>query len=139
VLELAELKTHPDFLTNALRVKHRARINALVGARIALGSQAEWIERLNHAGIPCGRVMDFAEVLADPQTEARQMVLSVDHPGHGTVRMTGSPLKFAEAPNGIARPAPELGADSDVVLRDLGLSDADLRSLRQRGIIGARG
>jgi crotonobetainyl-CoA:carnitine CoA-transferase CaiB-like acyl-CoA transferase len=138
-LELSELKTHPDFLTNPLRVKHRARINALVGARIALGTQGEWIERLNRAGVPCGRVMDFAEILADPQTEARQMVLSVDHPGHGTVRMTGSPLKFTEAPNGIARPAPELGADTDVVLRDLGVTDADLTSLRQRRIIGARG
>jgi crotonobetainyl-CoA:carnitine CoA-transferase CaiB-like acyl-CoA transferase len=139
VLDLAELKTHPDFLTNALRVKHRARINALVGARIALGAQADWIERLNRAGIPCGRVMDFADVLDDPHTAAREMVLSVDHPGHGTVRMTGFPLKFAEAPSRLARPAPELGADTDAVLRALGVTDPELTSLRQRGIIGVRG
>jgi CoA:oxalate CoA-transferase len=137
-LDLAELKAHPDFATNDLRVKHRARINALVGARIALGTQAEWIDRLNRAGVPCGRVMDFAEVFADPQVAAREMVLSVDHPGHGAVRMPGFPVKFAQAPCRIRRPAPGLGADTDEVLREVGLGDAELADLRARGVIGAR-
>jgi len=137
-LDLAELRGHPDFRTNELRVRHRARINALVGAKIALRSQAEWIERLNRAGVPCGRVMDFAEVFADPQIAAREMVLSVDHPGHGAVRMPGFPIKFGEAPCRISRPAPELGADTDAVLRDLGLGPAELLALRERGVIGVR-
>jgi crotonobetainyl-CoA:carnitine CoA-transferase CaiB-like acyl-CoA transferase len=137
-LDLGELKAHPDFATNELRVRHRARINALVGARIALGTQAAWIERLNRAGVPCGRVMDFAEVFADPQIAAREMVLSVPHPAHGTVRMPGFPIKFGEAPCRIRRPAPELGADTDEVLRALGVDDAELDRLRARGVVGAR-
>ena len=137
-LDLAELKTHPDFSTNDRRVRHRARINALVGAKIALGTQAEWIDRLNAAGVPCGRVMDFAEVFADPQIAAREMVLSVEHPGHGAVRMPGFPLKFAQAPCRVRRPAPGLGADTDEVLREVGVGDAELAALRARGVIGAR-
>ena len=139
VLGLAELRSHPDFASNDLRVRHRARINALVGAKIALGTQAEWIERLNRAGVPCGRVMDFAEVFADPQIAAREMVLSVEHPGHGAVRMPGFPVKFAQAPCRIRRPAPDLGADTDAVLREAGVTDGELADLHARGIVGARG
>jgi crotonobetainyl-CoA:carnitine CoA-transferase CaiB-like acyl-CoA transferase len=137
-LDLTELKAYPDFATNELRVRHRARINALVGARIALGTQAAWIERLNRAGVPCGRVMDFAEVFADPQIAARDMVLSVPHPGRGAVRMPGFPIKFGEGPCRIRRPAPELGADTDDVLRELGVDGAELDRLRGRGVVGAR-
>src|SRR5262245_16067036 len=137
-LDLTELKGHPDFSTNDKRVRHRSRINALVGAKIALGTQAEWIERLNRAGVPCGRVMDFAEVFADPQIAAREMVLSVEHPGHGTVRMPGFPVKFAQAPCRVRRPAPALGVDTDEVLREVGVGDAELAGLRARGVIGAR-
>ena len=133
-LGLGELKAHPDFASNELRVKHRPRINALVGAKIALGTRAEWIERLNRAGVPCGRVMDFAEAFADPQILARDMVLTVDHPGHGAVRMPGFPMKFTQAPCRVAGPAPALGADTDAVLGDLGVPAAELDRLRQRGI-----
>jgi len=134
-LELAELKTHPDFLTNELRVRHRARINALVGARIALGARDQWIERLNRAGVPCGRVLTLPEVFADPQTAAREMLLEVEHPGHGPVRMTGFPIKLTEAPCAIRRPAPALGADTAAVLAELGLPPAELATLRRDHVI----
>jgi len=134
-LELGELKTHPDFLTNELRVRHRARINALVGARIALGARDQWIERLNRAGVPCGRVLTLPEVFADPQTAAREMLLEVEHPGHGPVRMTGFPIKLTEAACAIRRPAPALGADTTDVLTELGLSPGELSALRRDRVI----
>jgi crotonobetainyl-CoA:carnitine CoA-transferase CaiB-like acyl-CoA transferase len=125
-LDLEALREHADFRTNDLRVQHREAINALIHERIAQAPKAYWIQRLNAAGVPCGVVMNLAEVFADPQVVSQEMVLAIPHPGHGTVKMTGFPLKFREAPLAVRYAAPDLGAHTAVVLRALGYSDVDL-------------
>jgi crotonobetainyl-CoA:carnitine CoA-transferase CaiB-like acyl-CoA transferase len=57
------------------------------------------------------------------------MVLTQHYPGHGDVRMLGFPIKFAEAPCQLRRPAPELGADSQAVLGELGYSVEEIAAL----------
>jgi len=134
-LGLPELRQDPRFATNDLRVKDRAAINAAVEARLQTDTTEYWIEKLNAAGVPCGRVMGLAEVFADPQVIDQEMVLSQEHPGHGMVRMLGFPIKFAEAPCRLRRPAPELGADSDEILRQLGYAPDDIARLRVGGVL----
>lgn len=131
VLELEVLLEHPDFRTNDLRVQHRAAINALINARIAQAPKAYWIETLNAAGVPCGVVMNLADVFADPQTLSQEMVMTVPHPGHGAVKMTGFPLKFQEAPCTVRYLVPELGAHTTCVLRALGYSASEITTLSQ--------
>src|SRR5438067_5996962 len=106
-LGLAELREDPHFAANDLRVKNRAAINAAIEARLQTETTDYWIEKLNAAGVPCGRVMGLAEVFADPQVIDQEMVLRQEHPGHGAVQMLGFPIKFAEAPCWLRRPAPE--------------------------------
>ena len=130
-----EWRDDPRFLTNDLRVANRAAMNAAVAARLAAGTTEHWIARLNAAGVPCGRVMDLGEVFADPQVADQEMVLTQEHPGHGAVRMLGFPLKFAEAPCRLRRPAPEIGADSDALLRELGFAAAEIAALRAAGAV----
>jgi crotonobetainyl-CoA:carnitine CoA-transferase CaiB-like acyl-CoA transferase len=79
--------------------------------------------------------MGLAEVFADPQVIDQQMVLTQDHPGHGAVRMLGFPIKFAEAPCRLRRPAPEIGGDSDAVLRELGYSAEEIAAMRAAGVV----
>src|SRR5438309_6152240 len=134
-LAMPELPAGPRFATNDLRVRNRVAINAAVEARLVTETTAYWIDKLNAAGVPCGRVMGLAEVFADPQVIDQQMVLSQEHPGHGTVRMLGFPIKFAEAPCALRRPAPEIGADTDAVLQQLGYSAADIARLREAGVV----
>jgi CoA:oxalate CoA-transferase len=134
-LSLAELRADPRFATNDLRVRNRAAINAAIEARLVIETTEYWIEKLNAAGVPCGRVMGLAEVFADPQVIDQEMVLSQEHPGHGTVRMLGFPIKFAEAPCALRRPTPEVGADTDAVLHELGYSAAEIATLRVSGAV----
>jgi CoA:oxalate CoA-transferase len=63
------------------------------------------------------------------------MVLNQEHPGHGTVRMLGFPIKFAEAPCRLRHPAPELGADTDEILAAMGYSAEDIARLRAAGVL----
>jgi crotonobetainyl-CoA:carnitine CoA-transferase CaiB-like acyl-CoA transferase len=134
-LGLPELRSDPRFRTNDLRVANRAAINAAIEARLALGTTEHWIATLNAAGVPCGRVMGLAEVFADPQVVDQEMVLTHDHPGHGAVRMLGFPIKFAEAPCRLRLSAPEIGGDTDAVLRELGYSREEIIALREAGVV----
>jgi crotonobetainyl-CoA:carnitine CoA-transferase CaiB-like acyl-CoA transferase len=134
-LGAGEWRQDPRFLSNDLRVANRAAINAAVEAKLAGATTADWIARLNAAGVPCGRVMALPEVFADPQVRDQEMVLTQDHPGHGMVEMLGFPIKFAEAPCRLRRPAPELGADTDSVLAGLGYSPGEVARLRAAGAV----
>jgi CoA:oxalate CoA-transferase len=134
-LEEPGLKTDPLYATQAARVANRARINAIVGGRLAGNTTAYWVETLNAAGVPCGPVNSVAEVFADPQIQAQQMVIDVDHPGYGIVRMLGFPMKLSETPCRVRRSAPRLGEHSDEVLAELGYSEAERAAWRRDGVI----
>jgi CoA:oxalate CoA-transferase len=62
-------------------------------------------------------------------------VLDIEHPGHGEVRMLGFPIKFTQAPCRLYRPAPDLGADSEAVLDELGYSPEEIARLRTAGVV----
>jgi crotonobetainyl-CoA:carnitine CoA-transferase CaiB-like acyl-CoA transferase len=134
-LDLAHLLDQPEFATNDARVKNREPLRALINEKIATDTVEGWILRLNQAGVPSGRVMTLADVFADPQVQDQEMVLEVDHPGHGPVRMTGFPVKLSETPAKIRRPAPTMGEHTDAVLEDLGYDAAKIAGLKDRGVI----
>ena len=78
----------------------------------------------------------MTEVLADPQVAAQEMVVTVPHPGHGDVKMTGFPLKFAASPLEVRHPAPDLGAHSHAILHQAGYTENDIKKLIDDRIIG---
>ena len=132
---LPEVLADPEFDTMAKRLRNRAALNARINGALASDTQANWIARLNRAGVPCGRVQSLTEALADPQVAAQEMVLDVPHPGHGDVKMTGFPMKFAQTPLRVRHPAPDLGADTARILLDAGYSEAEISDLRAAQVI----
>ena len=118
-LGLEQLLSDPHYATNSDRLFNRDALSERINKVTCCQSVNHWIKAINHAGCPCGRVLDLAEVFEDPQVLAQDMVLNVPHPGHGNVRMTGFPVKLSRTPAGIQRPAPDLGADTKEILDKL--------------------
>jgi crotonobetainyl-CoA:carnitine CoA-transferase CaiB-like acyl-CoA transferase len=134
-LDLQHLKDRPEFANNTLRFENRTAINGEINARTRLMPVAHWIDVINRAGVPCGRVLNVAEVFADPQTQHQQMRVTIDHPEHGALDVLGFPIKFTQAPCTMHRPPPDLGGDTDEILRELGLAPDQIHHLRQAKVI----
>jgi CoA:oxalate CoA-transferase len=135
-LGLEDLLSDARFETNEVRLRNRAELNALINAALSGGTQDEWIERLNRAGVPSGRVQSLTAALDDPQVAAQEMVLRVPHDGYGDVAMTGFPIKFSQTPLAVRHAAPDLGADGQATLRAAGFDQAEIEDLIAKGVLG---
>ena len=120
VIGLEDLLDRPEYATNEARRARRPELAAAINERTGTRTVDDWIERLNEGGCPCGRVMDLPEVFSDPQVLDQDLVLDVPHPGAGTVRITGFPVKLSVTPCAIVRPAPRLGEHTEEVLAEIG-------------------
>jgi crotonobetainyl-CoA:carnitine CoA-transferase CaiB-like acyl-CoA transferase len=135
VLGHAEWATDPRFTTNTLRIGNLPALAALIEGVTATASRAEWLERLDAAGIPCGPILNYEEALATPQAIAREMTTEVDHPILGRLRTIGTPIKMSETPLDPHRRAPMLGEHTDAVLAQAGYSDDEIEQLRYSGAV----
>ncbi|MBV8495103.1 MAG: CoA transferase [Alphaproteobacteria bacterium] len=117
-----DLAQNPLFQTNPLRNQHQPALKAEIEGVLNAGPTEHWIAVLEKAGIPCGPVNNVAQALAHPQTEARNMLIDVDDPVIGSLKLAGNPMKFsAFADPSTREPAPDLDADRQQILRELGL------------------
>jgi formyl-CoA transferase/CoA:oxalate CoA-transferase len=124
------------FATNAARVTGYAELKPRLEAHLRRRSRSEWIAQLDAAGVACGSVRDLREVFSDPQLSAREMIAHVDHSRIGSLNVLGTPLKLSVTPGEVRTAPPTLGQHTDAVLqRDLGLSGADIASLRAAGVV----
>lgn len=137
VLGLGLLMEDERYDTNTKRFARRGELNALLNARTRLDTQEAWIRKLNAAGVPCGRVQDLKEALEDPQVVAQEMVIEVDQPGHGAVRMLGFPVKLDGTPCAVRLPAPALGAHTREVLIAADFSAKEMAEFEAEGVIMA--
>ena len=118
----ADLADSPLFTTNALRNQHQEVLKAEIEDVLGGESTEQWIAVLEAAGVPCGPVNNIAQALAHPQTAARNMVVAVDDPTIGSLKLAGNPMKLSAFADPATRaPAPDLDADRDHILRELGL------------------
>lgn len=97
------------FATNALRVVAVDELEEAIEAAFVAGDVASWLERLDAAGVPAGRVAGLDEVYDSPQVAHLGLVDEVDHPSLGTIRLPGSPVSYSRSRRDPPRPPPTLG------------------------------
>lgn len=135
LLDLAALAGDPRYATNAARVRHRDALVPLLQDAFHARERQGWLALLEAAGIPCGPVNDIADVFADPQVKARDMVTCIEHPHAGAVPLVASPLKLSATPVDLRHAPPLLGQHTDEVLREAGYDEVEIASLRALGAI----
>jgi formyl-CoA transferase len=132
----AELADDPRFLKNADRVEHRQELIATLSAIFKSGSTEYWLSVLNKGDVPCAPVQTIDQVFSAPQVLHREMLVEVDHPTAGTLKMAGVPVKFSTTPAVVRMPPPLLGQHNDEVLSSwLGMNSAEIDQLKKANVI----
>jgi len=137
VLGAPELNQDPRFANNPARMANLKALEDILNAKFRTRSSADWLAALEAAGVPAGPVLNVAQMHADPQTQARHMVVEAQHPVAGPVRGIGLPVKFSESPGGAPGPAPVLGQHTREVLAEHGIGGAEIDAMLASGAIGA--
>ena len=119
VLDRPQLVSDERFATNADRMTNLDDLVAEVERVLASNTVDAWVSSFLAEGVPCGPILDYAQVFAAPHTAARSMVEVVYHPVEGSVNTLGIPIKFSETPGRVRRAPPLLGEHTEAVLKAL--------------------
>ncbi|NOY10920.1 MAG: CoA transferase [Archaeoglobi archaeon] len=131
---LEHIMDDPRFATNQDRLKHREELEKIIVEKLKEKSRDEWIEILLEAGVPCGAVNTIEEVVNHPQTKARNVIVDVDYPGLGKIKLFNNPVKFSDFEVEVNRP-PKLGEHTEEILERIGYERSEIDRLRAEGVI----
>lgn len=131
-----DLIGNPGYADLAGRAKHRDEIIAFTEEWTKARTMDEVLTTLRNAHVPCSPVPSIDQVAHDPQLLTRNMIIEVDQPLSGKVKVTGSVFKMSKSPCGLTAPAPALGEHNrEIYSRLLGYSEAEIKKLAAEGII----
>lgn len=125
-LEQPDFLEDPRFKTPVGRERHKSARLELTQAALRPFSRDDALTRLEAEGVPCAPVLTRREMIRHPQVVANGVVREVDHPAAGRLRQTRTPATFSATPAETLAPAPALGADTEAVLREAGVTEAEL-------------
>ncbi len=131
-----DLIDDPRFDTPPLRTEHHAELEPVLVEAMRQKTTAEWLREFDAIGLPCGPLNNIAQAAEQPQVAAREMLVEVEHPRIGRLKLPNTPVKLSRTPGGIRGPSPALGRDTYEVLSSLlGMSTEELDELAEAGVI----
>ncbi|NNH86434.1 CaiB/BaiF CoA transferase family protein [Acinetobacter terrae] len=132
---LPELPNDPRFTTNALRIKHRTEIGVLLSEHFLSNNAKHWVEAIHAVKVPVGLINNLEQAFEEPQVQARNMLIEMQHPLKDKLKVIGSPIKLSRTPVEYKKAPPMLGEHTNEILARV--ADAEkLAELRTKGIIG---
>ena len=130
-----DLAARAEYATPQLRSSNRDAVNDDLQRRLAGKTSAEWIARLNEAGVPCGPIYSIDQVFADPQVKYSGIAQRI-HKGRGeSMDVVGQPMTLSRTPSRASRPPPEQGEHTDEVLAEFGYSAGEIEALRRANAV----
>lgn len=129
---LPELADDPRYRKLVDRSRHFGELYAQVAEKIALRPTDEWRAILDAADIPNAPVRSLVELMHDPYVQATGFFRDYEHPTEGRVTTTSIPVRFSDSPGSIRRPPPKLGEHTNEVLREAGLTAAEIAAAAGR-------
>ena len=124
VVNIDSLKD-PKFSKSVDRLKNQEFIESELNKELSTKSSEHWIKALNNAKVPCAPINTFSQALSDEQVIHRNMVVEVEHPDGGKVKMPGNPVKLSYTNEDSYTPPPHLGKDTKKILQDWAGYDKD--------------
>jgi crotonobetainyl-CoA:carnitine CoA-transferase CaiB-like acyl-CoA transferase len=122
----------PQYETEQSRSEHREALNAEIGEHLAGRTSAEWVERLNDAGVPCGPIYSVDQVFADPQVKHLGIAQTVaGKKGEKALRLIGQPVSLSRTRSRLAARPPKLGEHTDAVLKEFGFKPREIAALHK--------
>ncbi len=115
----------PQFSNSIDRLKNQEYIESELNKVLSTKTSEYWIKALNDAKVPCAPINTFSQALSDEQVVHRNMVVEVEHPDGGKVRMPGNPVKLSYTNEDSYTPPPHLGKDTKEILKDWAGYDKD--------------
>jgi len=130
-----DLANDPSLADNAGRVARVAEIDEVISAWTAQRSVNDALAALDSVSVPAGRIYSVADIASDPHYRAREMLRDVQLDDGSSLTLPGIVPKLSATPGSHRRNAPTLGQDTGEVLREIGLTEAQIAALRERGIV----
>lgn len=130
-----DLASDPRFADHNSRIAHIDDLYALFGQLSVRRTTDEWIGYCDEHSIPAARVMDLADLDADPQLAAVGLVSIAEHPTEGSYRYVADPVVYSATPTRLRRHAPLLGEHAVEILSELGYDPSEIDALRDEGVI----
>lgn len=119
LLQMEQYINDPRFVTNKDRVQHVDALYEIISAITRTRTTAEWMKYLEEGGIPVGPINTVDKVVFDPQVQAREMIVEVEHPTAGKMHIAGNPVKLSATPGEVITPAPLLGQHNEWILANI--------------------
>lgn len=132
---LLDLPQDPRFVTNALRIQHRAEITELLVKHFLSNTAKHWVEAIHAVKVPVGLINNLEQAFQEPQVQARNMLVEIPHPLKEKLTVIGSPIKLSRTPVEYRKAPPMLGEHTNEILSRV-VDEEKLEALKAQGIVG---
>jgi formyl-CoA transferase len=130
-----EFKTNPDYASGEARSRNRDALTVEIEKKLASGTSAQWVEKLNAAGVPSGPIYSIDQMFDDPQVKHLKMAQAVKKQDGRDMYLVGQPVSLSRTPTKMAAPPPKVGEQTDEILAEFGFKADEIAAFHKERVI----